>query len=609
MRSFSSRARHHCDVDRSSSGKRPDYVFYGNGDHCDVAIVPVFCAIPYVSCIHLSRCFDPLVNSCYLGIDVGTGSARAGLFTGEGKLLVHHSEAIQSWRPEADFVEQSSEDIWSCVCQCVRSVVREAGVVPESVAGIGFDATCSLVAVAGDGSPVSVSPTGNPEQNIIVWMDHRALAETDEVNRAGDFPVYQYVGGKVSPEMQTPKLLWLKRHLPESWNRAAHFFDLPDYLTYRATGATTRSLCSMTCKWTYLAHEAEAGKSGWHEEFFRAAGLGDLQEEGFKRIGNEVLPMGTALGEGLSSQSAAELGLTPGTPVGVSIIDAHAGGIGMMGMAEEGGGAPEMDRRLALIGGTSSCHMVVSPHPRPTPGVWGPYYSAMIPGLWLNEGGQSATGALVDHVLFTHGAAGEARRLADEAGISVYEFLNHKIATTAGDLPAHELTRSFHVCPYFHGNRSPRANPHLVGMVSGLKLSATIDDLALLYLATIQAIAYGTRHIIEELNHAGFMIDTLICCGGGTKNPVFLQQHADATGCRLILPEEPEAVLLGAAMLGAVAGGAWSGIPAAMEAMSRPGKTIKPSADSRTYHDAKYRVFHRLYEDQIAYNEIMAASS
>ncbi len=196
----------------------------------------------------------------------------------------------------------------------------------------------------------------------------------------------------------------------------------------------------------------------------------------------------------------------------------------------------DFDTRLALIGGTSSCHMVVSRSGRQIPGVWGPYWSSMVPGLWLNEGGQSATGALVDHVISNHGAAAEAREMAKAQGISIYEFLNARLSALAESADVASLTHELHVCPYFHGNRSPRANPSLVGMISGLHLSAGIDDLARLYLATIQAIAYGTRHIIEAMNSAGYRIDTLLCCGGGTKNPVFLQQHADATGCRIVLP-------------------------------------------------------------------------
>jgi ribulose kinase len=171
------------------------------------------------------------------------------------------------------------------------------------------------------------------------------------------------------------------------------------------------------------------------------------------------------------------------------------------------------------------------------------------------------------------------------------------------------LSEEVQVLPYFHGNRSPRADPRLRGMISGLKLSDSIDSLALLYLATVQAIAYGTRHIIEEMNGQGYRIQTLIACGGDTRNPLFVREHADITGCRIALPREREAVLLGASMMGAVAAGDHPSLLSAMNAMSVADRVIEPTGgDVRRYHDAKYRVFHRLYEDQVAYKRIMESA-
>ena len=192
--------------------------------------------------------------------------------------------------------------------------------------------------------------------------------------------------------------------------------------------------------------------------------------------------------------------------------------------------------------------------------------------------------------------------------MTVYQQLNERLAVLAAPLPFPALlTEGLHVMPDFHGNRSPRADASLRGMVSGLRLSATEDDLALLYLATIQAIAYGTRHIIEVLNADGYAIDTVLACGGGTKNPVFLREHADATGCRIVLPAEPEAILLGAAMLGAVAGRVQADLPAAMAAMSRAGSTITPSsALARQYHARKYAVFQQMHADQLRYRRLMS---
>jgi FGGY-family pentulose kinase len=329
--------------------------------------------------------------------------------------------------------------------------------------------------------------------------------------------------------------------------------------------------------------------------------LGDLAAEKFKRIGQRVRPLGESLGHGLTLAAAKDLGLSPGTPVSVSIIDAHAGGLGLLG-APVGGRKvtpAALKTRLALIGGTSSCHMAVSEKPLFIPGIWGPYFSAMIPDLWLTEGGQSATGALIDHIIFSHAASVPLLREAKARGVSIYQLLNSRLdALAKSEKSAHPgaLTHDLPVQPDFHGNRSPRANPNLRGTITGLPLSSTADDLARQYLATIQAVAYGTRHILEEMNKHGYAIRTLLACG----------EHADITGCAIVLPKEPEAVLLGSAVLGAVAARRFPSVLAAMNAMNATDKVIEPTGRSvNAYHDRKYKIFLRLHDDFLAYRRIM----
>jgi D-ribulokinase len=547
----------------------------------------------------------------FVGVDVGTGSARAGVFDAAGDMRGSASAPIQMWKPATDLVEQSSDDIWSQCCEVVRAAVKKADIAANDVAGLGFDATCSLVVLESDGRPISVSPTGNAKQNVIVWMDHRAVEQADRINWT-KHDVLQYVGGIISPEMESPKLLWLKEHLPDTWKKAGHFFDLPDFLTYRATQDAGRSLCSLVCKWTYLGHKRDRGDlAGWSDSYWEQIGLGDLVAEKYRRIGDLVRPMGSPVGNGLSEQASKELGLPVGTAVGASIIDAHAGGLGVLGAVDKGETlTPEvLNSRVAVIAGTSSCHMAVSQEPRFIPGVWGPYFSAMIPDLWLTEAGQSATGAVLDHIIYTHGAYPEAKKQADSEGVSIFDFLNRRLSllqSEQGLSSQAELTEGLHVYPDFHGSRSPRADPTLRGMVSGLKLSARVDDLALIYLATIQAIAYGLRHILEEMDAKGYAISKIFACGGGLKNEVFLREHADITGCELVLPKEPEAVLLGAAILGAVASGTFSSILDAMRSMNAAASRIRPEKDPvAEYHGCKYRVFQRMYEDQMTYRQLM----
>ena len=126
--------------------------------------------------------------------------------------------------------------------------------------------------------------------------------------------------------MELPKLLWLKEHMPDTWKRAVRFFDLPDFLSYCATGVDTRSLCTTVCKWTYQGHESgpDGGAGRWDASFFEQVGLADLAQEGFERIGRRVRLIAERVG-GLSERSAAKLGLHPGIPVAISIIVTRLG--------------------------------------------------------------------------------------------------------------------------------------------------------------------------------------------------------------------------------------------------------------------------------------------
>uniref|UniRef100_A0A4X2KJJ5 FGGY carbohydrate kinase domain-containing protein n=1 Tax=Vombatus ursinus TaxID=29139 RepID=A0A4X2KJJ5_VOMUR len=492
----------------------------------------------------------------YVGIDVGTGSARAALVSQQGTLAAYAEYPIRKWEPQADHHEQSSDDIWAACCIVTKKVVQ--GIDAARIRGLGFDATCSLVVLDKQFQPLPVNQEGDSNRNIIMWMDHRAASQVERINRTRH-QVLKFVGGVMSVEMQPPKLLWLKENLREScWNKAGHFFDLPDFLSWKATGVLARSLCPLVCKWTYSAD------SGWDESFWKMINLEDFVADNYSKIGTQVLSPGDPLGKGLTPEAAKELGLPAGIAVAASLIDAHAGGLGVIGADVKGYNLPcenqSITSRLAVICGTSSCHMGISPNPIFVPGIWGPYFSAMVPGFWLNEGGQSVTGRLIEHVVQGHAAYPELQVKASARFQSIYTCLNSHLDSIKKSLPLGFLTVDLHVWPDFHGNRSPLADLTLKGMVTGLRLSHSLDDLALLYLATVQAIALGTRHILETMEAAGHSISTLFLCGGLSKNPLFVQMHADITGLPIVLSQEVESVLVGAAILGACASGDFTSV-------------------------------------------------
>jgi FGGY-family pentulose kinase/HAD superfamily hydrolase (TIGR01509 family) len=506
-----------------------------------------------------------------VAVDVGTGSARAGVVSSSGTLAGRAEYPIDMRRTDANHAEHDSEQIWQAVAAAVRAALGTARVKPIDVVGISFDATCSLVVRGGDGSPLPVSDAP-ANWDTIVWLDHRALAEAAECTATGH-AVLNSIGGVMSPEMEIPKLMWLKRHLPETWSRAGYFFDLADFLTWKASGSTARSQCTLTCKWTWIG---SAG--GWQGTFLEAVDLSDLLQRG--GLPAASTPIGSDLGP-LTAAAAATLGLTTRCRVGMGLIDAHAGALGALGAFA--GDIDSIDRHLALVAGTSSCVMALSADPRPIPGVWGAYYGAVLPDAWLNEAGQSATGALLDHLIRWHGAGGEPTtamhsRIVDRV---------LQLRSAEGDAFAGRL----HVLPDFHGNRSPLADPDALGVISGLTLDSDFDSLCRLYWRACVGIALGVRHILETLSGHGYSIGTLHVTGGHIHNPLLMELYADATGCIVVEPAIEDATLLGTGMVAAAAAGLYGTLQAAAIAMQQEGPQRHPDPDRKAALDRDYQIF------------------
>ena len=530
------------------------------------------------------------MRQAFIGIDVGTSSTRAGIFDEKGNLLATARHPIIIWHEAGDVVEQSSSDIWDACAAAVRSAMAEAAISPDAVKGVGFDATCSLVMLDRSGEPLSVSTSGDDRRNVIVWMDHRASAEARLINETQD-DVLRYVGGAISPEMEIPKLLWLKRHLRQNFDRAGYFFDLADYLSYRATGSTARSTCTVTCKWNYLAHEER-----WSAAYFQRVGLEDFVGEKYRRIGTEIVAPGTPLGSGLTALAGLDFGLNGGTPVGASLIDAHAGGLGAIGGRDTSGAAANVCDRLAYIMGTSACIMATTADPCFVPGVWGPYYSGMVPGFWLNEGGQSAAGAAIDHLIRSHPAHAEASAAARRESVEIIAFLERRILERAGNASdAALLARDVHVLPEFLGNRSPYADPDTRAVIAGLDLDTDVCAMERLFVAGLCGLAYGLADVIDAFRAHGVGSSVIVMGGGAGQSPLVRQVMADTTGLTVALPQTAEPVLLGAAMLGVVAAGAYTSLSQTMTSMSALGRLAEPgSPGMRQFHRSKREVYRML---------------
>jgi FGGY-family pentulose kinase len=385
--------------------------------------------------------------------------------------------------------------------------------------------------------------------------------------------------------------MWIRRHLPQSWTRAGLLFDLSDFLCWKATGSHQRSQCTLTCKWTYLPH---AG--GWQHDFLQLVGLEDLLEKG--GLPTEATRIGTDIGP-LTAEAAAALGLTEACRVGMGLIDAHAGALGVIGSLE--GDASVPGGHLTLVGGTSSCVMAVSADPRPIRGIWGPYLGAVLPSTWLNEAGQSATGSLLEHIIRSHAAGGEPNPAMHTAILLRIAELRE----TQGDVFAARLN----LLPDFHGNRSPLGDPMALGVVSGLSLDQSFDGLCRLYYRAAVAIALGVRHILEELAAHGYDTRSLRVTGGHVHNPLLMELYADVNDAVLLEPNSIDATLLGTAMAAAVAADLYPDLGTAASAMVARNIEHRPRPGGRARFDLDYGIFLEMIRQREEIDRLVSAAA
>ena len=503
-----------------------------------------------------------MLNDQYmLGLDVGTQSLRAAVVDLTGRTKAFGVCPIETHYPQPGRAEQDPSQWWSAARQAVGKALNEAGILPEQVAGIGLDCTACTVVVC--------DLDGKPARPALLWMDQRAHAEAETISQTND-PVLRYVSGRVSPEWMLPKALWLKDHEPGHYINAERIVECTDWMMHKLTGAWTLSLNHVAVKWNYARPDG-----GWPLQLMQAVGLDDLVAKWPERI----VPLGR--GEGmLSSKAARELGLKAGTPVAQGGIDAYLGMLGMGATA---------DGDVAVIVGSSTCHLAQSREGVFGSGAAGCYPDATVEGLYTLEAGQTATGSILDW--YRRHFAGREQAEADRRGVNVFQILDEQAAKVP---PGAE---GLVVRDDWQGNRSPFKNPHARGAIIGLTLAHGPGHI---FRALYEATALGTRHILEDASKHGLRIERIFVGGGGAKSPLWLQIHADALQRPIHLTRETESCALGSAMAAAVGAGIFPDFDEAAKAMVAIERVIEPNpANAEVYEvlfDRYVKAYHALGE-------------
>lgn len=489
-----------------------------------------------------------------LGIDAGTSSLRAGLFTLRGEPVGIHDAVYATHFPRPGWAEQHPADWWDALVTAVRGCLAASGVDGGRVIGLAVDAPCNILLADRDGTPLGES---------LLWMDLRGAAQARRISATRD-PVLRYCGGETPAEWPLPKALWLKQQEPQRWERAPLLVEQMSWLTWRLTREWALPLNSAAAKWHYRATDGET-PAGWPASLLHAVGLEDLRA----KVPGRVLAMGSRAGE-LTQDAADALGLRPGIAVAMSGIDAHAGMVGMNALAPG---------TLALITGTSTCQLTQSPRAVFDPGLWGPFEDATLVGEWTLEAGQASTGGTVRWLLEMLGGTlpdGPERYAAADAAASA-------VAPGADGLT---------VLDFWQGSRTPVKDPQARGTIWGLTPAHGPGHLLR---AVYEATAYGNRSVLEMFGALGVPTERIVACGGGTRSSLWLRILADVAGIPLTLTEVPDAVALGSAMCAAVGAGAFADLRQAGEAMVHTTATIEPEDGLRALYDDGYARYQATY--------------
>jgi len=488
----------------------------------------------------------------FLGIVVGTQGLQSGIFDLRGNVVAMSFYSYPEHHPRPGWAEQDPLDWWKAAQDTVRRCIFEGEVRPEDIAAISVSAVSCTV--------LPVDRFGNPKYRAIMWMDVRAFEQAERIN-ATQNPILRYAGGHESPEWMIPKALWIKENLPEVFANADLIVECQNWMVFKLTNRWVTSLNNAICKWNYCPTEG-----GWPISLLRELRF----EEILDKWPRELLAVGQPVGE-LTKHAAYELGLTPGIPVIQGGIDAYAAMVGLDVVHPQ---------RLALVIGPSTCHMAVSEHPIFSSGIWGPYYEAVVPGLWILEGGQSSTGSIIKW--FGENFAPEECREACEVGEDLFVALD-RIASQVS--PGAE---GLIVIDYFQGNRSPYQDPLARGAIWGLSLSHTK---AHILGAVYEGTAFGTYHILETLARDGFEVQEVYASGSGAKSKLWLQIHADVTNIPIYLTTVEETSVLGTAIFAAYGSGFFESIADATLRMVKVSGQIYPNQD----HHEIYRFYYDKY--------------
>ena len=550
------------------------------------------------------------MNKYVIGLDYGSDSARALVVNaGTGEILatsvkyyprwkkgLYCNPMINQWRQHPkDYLEVLEATVTDALGQCAKDVA-------ENVVGIAFDTTGSTPAFTDEnGTPLAMLPefAENPNAMFVLWKDHTAIREAEEINAAcakSDVNYIKYEGGIYSAEWYWAKALHILREDPEVAKKAYSIVEYCEWLPAVLTGVTSakdivRSRCA--CGHKAMWHKDWNGLPP--EEFLTSI---DPKLAGFRdRLFTETETADKPVGH-LCKEWAERLGLSEDVVVAGGAYDCHMGAVG----------AGVTPHTLVRVIGTSTCDVMVASYEeigdKCIKGICGQVDGSVIPGMVGLEAGQSSFGDV--YAMFKRILEFPVRNiLPDTIGEKLSKEDVERIVEETCDKIIVRLTKEAEKIPvnestmiatdWINGRRTPDANQLLKGTVAGFTLGSTAPQV---FRALVEATAYGTKAIVDRFEHEGVEINNVIGIGGiALKSPFVMQTMCDVINKPIKVCNTDQACALGAAMFAATAAGVYAKVEDAIANMNSGfSKEYKPNPANVEAYAKLYREYVKLGE-------------
>lgn len=524
-----------------------------------------------------------------IGLDFGTDSVRAVVVRAtDGEEVADAVSAYPRWAeqkycdPARQQYRHHPADYLDSMTAAVRGALAVRPGVADRVVGIGVDTTgSSPMAVTAEARPLALEPAfaEDPDAMCILWKDHTAVAEAEEINalcRSGRFPDYtRYVGGIYSSEWYWAKILHVGRRNARVFAAAANWIELCDWIPalltgVRDAGAVVRSRC------------AAGHKALWHPDF------GGLPSRDWlvaldPCLGNLATPLYTETqtsdrsAGALSAEWADAFGLPAGIPVAVGAFDCHVGAVG----------AGIEPYSLVRVMGTSTCDILIAPPDEVghtvVKGICGQVPGSVLPGFIGFEAGQSSFG---DVFAWFERLLRWGREKTVAAGSLLPRLEEEARALPPGGYGERALD-------WLNGRRTPDADQTVRAMIAGLHLGSSA---ASLYRALVEATAFGSRAIAERFVAEGIPVKGVVAIGGiARKSPFVTQVCADVMNREIGVAASDQCCARGAAVFAAAAAGLYADVHQAKAAMLSPiEKTFVPDPEAHARYDRLYADYRAL---------------